>query len=200
MFPFIKSVHHFKLQCGITQEKGGEHLLFFFPFYILESELISSNSFNLFLANITVRTRSNSTKKIYWLFTKEIITLATSATSSSWFIFYHSPTVIYILVILLQLFRFIKETSISLSNITKPSLKKISWYLFSLKLKIILNYCSLCVSVRFLEQIYPIRSYHFQNRRVPTPFHYENGNRRPIRYEHWNGVIAIRYDGNIALL
>ena len=24
-----------------------------------------------------------------------------------------------------------------------------------------------------------------------------NGNRRPIRYENWNGVIAIRCDGNI---
>ena len=24
-----------------------------------------------------------------------------------------------------------------------------------------------------------------------------NGNRRPIRYESWNGAIAIRYDGNI---
>ena len=27
-----------------------------------------------------------------------------------------------------------------------------------------------------------------------------NGNRRPIRYENWNGAIAIRYDGNIALI
>ena len=26
-----------------------------------------------------------------------------------------------------------------------------------------------------------------------------NGNRRPIRYENWDGAIAIRYDGNIVL-
>ena len=51
-------------------------------------------------------------------------------------------------------------------------------------------------------------SYHFQNRSVPTPLRYENhaeknlfqnGNRRSIRYENWNGAIAIRYDGNIVL-
>ena len=27
-----------------------------------------------------------------------------------------------------------------------------------------------------------------------------NGNRRPIRYENWNGAIAIRYDGNIVYI
>ena len=28
---------------------------------------------------------------------------------------------------------------------------------------------------------------------------YSNGNRRPIRYENWNGAIVIQYDGNIVL-
>ena len=27
-----------------------------------------------------------------------------------------------------------------------------------------------------------------------------NGNRRPIRYENWNGAIVIRYDGKLVLL
>ena len=75
MFPFIKSFHHFKLRCGLTQKRGGEQLLSFFPLYILKSEFISSNNINLFPANITVRTASNSIKKLYWLFTKEIIAL-----------------------------------------------------------------------------------------------------------------------------
>ena len=63
----MKSFHHFKLRCGLTQKRGGEHLLSFIPFCILESELISSNSLfftNLFRANINVTTRSNSTKKL----------------------------------------------------------------------------------------------------------------------------------------
>ena len=52
--------------------------------------------------------------------------------------------------------------AISLSNIAEPSLKNISLilvgFLFSFKLKIIPNYCSRCVSIRFLERInsYPI--------------------------------------------
>ena len=71
----MKSFHHFKLRCGLTQKRGGEQLLSFFPLYILKSEFISSNNLNLFPANITDRTASNSTKKLYWLFTKEIIAL-----------------------------------------------------------------------------------------------------------------------------
>ena len=120
MYSFIKSFHHYKLRCGLNQKRGGEHLLSFFPFHILESELISSNGLNLFRANITVRTRSNSTKKLYWLFTKEIIALTTSPTSLSRLIFYPRPTLIYVLVFLRQVVSFYKKTSISLSNITKP--------------------------------------------------------------------------------
>ena len=99
-FPFIKSFHHFKLRCGLTQKWGGERLLSFFPFCILESELKSSNILNLFRANVAVRAHSNSTKKLYWLFTKEIIALTTSPTSLSRLIFYPRPTVIYVLVFL----------------------------------------------------------------------------------------------------
>ena len=94
----MKSFHHFKLRCGLTQKRGGEHLLSFFRFCIFESELISSNSLNLFRTNITVRTRSNSTKKLYWLCTKEIITLTTHPTSLLRPMFYLRPTVIYVLV------------------------------------------------------------------------------------------------------
>ena len=51
---------------------------------------------------------------------------------------------------------------------------------------------------------YPIALYHFQNQSV-LPLLYENhakkiysnANRRPIRYENCNGVIAIWYDRNI---
>ena len=98
VFPFMKSFHHFKLRCGLTQKQGSEHLLSFFPFYILESELVSSNSFNLFRANITVRTRSKSTKKLYSWFTKEIIALTTSPTLLSRLVFYSRPIVIDVLV------------------------------------------------------------------------------------------------------
>ena len=96
----MKSFHHFKLRCGLTQKRGGAHLLSFFLFYILKSELIISNSLNLFCANIIVRTRSNSTKKLYWLFTKEIFALTTSPASLSRLIFYPRPSVIYALVFL----------------------------------------------------------------------------------------------------
>ena len=123
MFPFMKSFHHFKLRCALTQKRGGEYLLSFFPFCVLESELISSNSLNLFHANIIVRTRSNSTKKLYWLFTKEIIALTTYPTSLSRLIFYPRPTVIYFLVFLPSIVSFYKKTSISLSNMTKPFTK-----------------------------------------------------------------------------
>ena len=120
----MKSFHHFKLRCGLTQKRGGEHLLSFFPFCILNSELISSNSLNLFRTNITVRTRSNSTKKLYWLFSKEITALTSYPTSLSRLIFYPRPTVIYVLVFLTSVVSFYKKTSISLSSIAEPSLKK----------------------------------------------------------------------------
>ena len=127
MFPFMKSFNHFKLRCGLTQKRCGELLLLYFAFFILESELISSNCLfltNLFRANITVRTRSNSTRKLYWLFTKEIIALTTWPTSLSWLIFYPWSTVIYVLVFLPSVVSFYKKTSISLSSIAEPSLKK----------------------------------------------------------------------------
>ena len=119
MFPFMKSFHHFKLRCGLTQKRGGEHLLSFFPFCILNSELISSNSLSLFRTNITVRTRSNSTKKLYWLFIDNCALLTTWPSSLSRLIFYRRPTVIYVLVFLPSVVSFYKKTSVSLSNITK---------------------------------------------------------------------------------
>ena len=162
----MKSFHHFKLRYGLTQKRGSEHLLPFFPYCILESELISSKSLfftNLFLANITVWARSNSTKRLSWLFTKEIVALTTSPTSLSRLMFYPKPTVIYVLMFLPSVVSFYKKTFISLSNITKPSLKNISLvlvgFLFSFKIKIIPNYRSKYVFIRFLEWIdsYPIR-------------------------------------------
>ena len=112
-FPFFRnhvSIHEIiKLRCGFTQKRGGEHLLSFFRFCIFESELISSNSLNLFRTNITVRTRSNSTKKLYWLFPKEITTLTSYPTSLSRLIFYIRPTVIYVLVFLTSVVSFYKK-------------------------------------------------------------------------------------------
>ena len=117
-FPFfrnhvsIKSFHHFKLRYGLTQKRNGKPLLPFFPFYILESELISSNSLfftNLFCTNITAETRSNSAKQLYRLFTKEIIALTTSPTFLSRLTLHPRPTVIYILVFLLSVFSFYKK-------------------------------------------------------------------------------------------
>ena len=119
MFPFMKSFHHFKLRCGLTQKRGSERLLLFFPFWILESERKSSNSLfftYLFRANITVQTRRNSTKKLYWLFTKEIIALTTSRTSLSRLTFYPIRTAIYVLVFLPSVASSHKRTSISLWN------------------------------------------------------------------------------------
>ena len=112
MVPFMKSFHHFKLRCDLTLKRGRERLLPFFPFCILDSELISINSLfftNLFCANITVKTRSNSTKKLHWLFTKEIIALITSPTSLSQLVFHPRPTVIYDLVFLSSVVSFIKK-------------------------------------------------------------------------------------------
>ena len=75
-FPFfknhvrlMKSFHHFKLryQWSCPDVWGGELLLPFFPFCVLESELINSKNLfftNLFCTNITVKTPSNSTKQI----------------------------------------------------------------------------------------------------------------------------------------
>ena len=71
--------------------------------------------------------------------------------------FYSRQTIIYVLLFLPSVVSFYKKTFISLSNITKPSLKNILLIivgcLSSFKLKIIPNYCSRCVSIRFLEQI-----------------------------------------------
>ena len=96
------------------------------------------------------------------MFTKKITALTTLPTSLSRLIFYPRPTAIYALVLLHSNVLFYKKISISLSNITKPSLIYISLiivgFLFSFKLKIIPNYCSRCVSISFSERIdsYPI--------------------------------------------
>ena len=93
----------------------------------------------------------------------EIIALTTSPTFLSRLIFYPRTTLIYVQLFLPSAVLFYKKTFISLSNITKPSLKNISLiivdFFFSVKLKIIPNYRSRCVSIRFLERIdsYPIR-------------------------------------------
>ena len=93
----------------------------------------------------------------------EIIALTTSPTFSSRLIFYPRPTLIYVQLFLPSAVLFYQKTFISLSNITKPYLRNISSiivdFLFSVKLKIIPNYRSRCVSIRFLERIdsYPIR-------------------------------------------
>ena len=62
----------------LPRNEAVKHMVPFFPFCVLESELIGSNSLfftNLFRANITVKTLRNLTKQLYWLFTKEIIAL-----------------------------------------------------------------------------------------------------------------------------
>ena len=105
---------------------------------------------------------SNSTKQLCWLFTKEIIALTNLPTFLSRLIFYPRPTVIYVLLFLPSPVLFCQKPFISLTKITKPFLKNISLiivdFLFSFKLKIIPNYCSRCVSIRFLKRIdsYPI--------------------------------------------
>ena len=147
MFPFMKSFHHFKLRCDLTQKRGGEHLLSFFRFCIFESELISSNSLNLFRTSITVRTHSNSTKKLYWLFSKEITTLTSYPTSLSRLIFYIRPTVIYVLVFLTSVVSFYKKLRFLYQ--TWPFTKHYQTITDSVnsnssKLKIIPNYRSIC--------------------------------------------------------
>ena len=70
-------------------------------------------------------------------------------------------------------------------------------FCFSFKLKIILNYCSRWVSIRFLERIDPIlpvplseseRSSSFSATKVIPKKFWSSGNRRPIRYESQNGA------------
>ena len=110
----MKSFHHFKLRCGLSQKRDGERLLPFFTFCILESELISTNSLfftNLFSVNITVKIRSNSTKKLYRLFTKEITELTISPPSLSRLNFYPRPTVIYVVVFFPSAVSFYKKNS-----------------------------------------------------------------------------------------
>ena len=53
-------------------------------------------------------------------------------------------------------------------------------FLFSFNFKIIPNYRSRCVSVRFSERIIAIwyTSYHFQNLGIPTPLRYENHSKK----------------------
>ena len=58
----------------------------------------------------------NSTKQLYWLFTKEINALTTSPNFSNRLISYPRPTVIYILVFLPSVVLYDKKTFISLSN------------------------------------------------------------------------------------
>ena len=79
-------------------------------------------------------------------------------------------------------------------------------FLFSFKLKIIPNYRSRCVSIRFLERIdgYPIPLVSLLESERSNPSPLRNSCRKkyvpmekPIRYENWNGVRAIRYDGSI---
>ena len=67
----------------------------------------------------------NSTKQLYWLFTKKIIAQTTSPTSLSRLTFYPRLTVIYILVFLPSVvYRFIKKTH---------SFIKINWTFIFLK-------------------------------------------------------------------
>ena len=82
---------------------------------------------------------------------KNALALTTWPTFSSRLFFYSRPTVIYVRVFLPLAVLFYEKTFISLSNSTKPSL--IVDFLFSFKLKIIPNYPSRCVSIRFLERI-----------------------------------------------
>ena len=55
----------------------------------------------------------------------------------------------------------------------------------------------MCFPVGFWRGSLAIRyaSHHFQNRSVPAPLRYKNGNRWPIRYENWNRAIAIWCNG-----
>ena len=128
----------------------------------------------LFRENITTKTPSNSTKKLYWLFTKGIIALTTSPTSLSWPISYHRATVIYVLVSLPSVVSFYKKKPPSLYQRLLNISLIIVGFLFSFKLKIIPNYCSRCVSISFKERIdsYPIRLVSFSewNRFIPFPF------------------------------
>ena len=110
------------------------------------------------------------------MFTKNIIALIFLLRV----IFYSRPTVIYILIFLTSLVLFYKKTSISLSNITKPSLINISLiivgFLLSFKLKIIPIHRSRWFLLGFWSGSIAIRyvSYHFQNLSVPTPLRYED--------------------------
>ena len=71
-------------------------------------------------------------------------------------------------------------------------------FLFSFKLKIILNYCSRCVSIRFLERIdsYPIRLVSLSESKGSNPFSLQ----KPCQNKYVpieTDKIAIQYDGNI---
>ena len=100
----------------------------------------------------------------------------------------------------LQLFRFIK-TLISLSNITKPSSKNISlikvfcFHLNSKSYPIIVPDVFPLVFLRLVSLSESECSNSFLLRKSCWK-KYVPMETRPIRYENWNGAIAIPYDGN----
>ena len=112
--------------------------------------------------------------------------------------FYPRPTVIYVLVFLPSVVSFYKKLLFLYQTLL--NLKKSKSYPIIVPDVFPLGLWSRPTATRY-------NSYHFQNRSVPTPLRYENhaekicsnGNRRPIRYENWNGAIATRDDGNIVL-
>ena len=77
--------------------------------------------------------------------------------------FYPRPSLSYVLVFLHSVVSFYKKLSFLFQTLLNLHWKNISLiivsFLFSFKLKIIPNYCSRCVYIRFLEWInsYPIR-------------------------------------------
>ena len=146
-----QSFHHFKLQCqwSYPEKWGGECLLPLFQFWVLESELISSNSLffsNFICTSITVETVTTILivyERDYWTNYFAYFIIATH-------LLFQTNCNYYTLLFLLSVVSFYKKTFISLSNINKPSLKKlfIVGFLFSYNLKIIPNYCLRCISTR----------------------------------------------------
>ena len=112
----------------------------------------------------------------------EIIALTTSPTFLSRLIFYPRPTLIYVQLFLPSAILFYQKTFISLSNITKPSLKKHFInncgliFCFHLNSKSYLIIVPDVFPLGFWSGLIAIRYalYHFQNRSVPTPLRYEN--------------------------
>ena len=104
--------------------------------------------------------------------------------------FYPRPTVSYVLVFLHSVVSFYKKLSFLFQTLLNLHWKNISLiivsFLFSFKLKIIPNYCSRCVSIRFLERIdsYPIRpvSLSESERSDPSPLH-KSGRKKYVLME-----------------